>query len=92
MSNERFFRLLSVAFLGAVALSFIPDTGAETAVVQATSSYQAPVPVDVEILSVNEINEINSGKFQPFIHQTGDEGDSRETAALEALEMLSQAH
>ncbi len=72
VTNERFFRLLSIALLGGIALAFVPDLNADE------SEQIALLESMHEIKTLGEIDQINSGKFQPWIRDTG------ETAALDA--------
>ena len=67
MSNEVFFRMLSIALLGAVALAFIPDSQADSAAVATASAdaYAQSMPIEIEIRSVEEVQEINAGRFNP---------------------------
>jgi hypothetical protein len=70
MTNERFFRMLSVAVLGLLALAIVPQTNATDSQTQLTVE-QLPVEVTV----VREIDEINAGRFNTA--QAGQaEGDS----------------
>lgn len=67
MSNETFFRMLSIALLGAVALSFVPDSQADSVAVATASAdaYTQSMPIEIEIRSVQEVQEINAGRFNP---------------------------
>jgi hypothetical protein len=71
MTNERFFRLLSIALLGAAALAFVPDIKADE------SEQVALLQSMQELQTLGEIDQINSGNFQPWLRDTGD------TAALD---------
>ncbi len=71
MSNERFFRMLSIALLGALALACVPDSEASSPVASRISALGATLmsadvlPVEVQV--VNEIDEINAGRFNPAV-------------------------
>lgn len=91
MSNETFFRMLSIAFLGALALAFLPDSQAESVAVakleaslEAGDSLQAMLdaqsgppsvgdvvfeedPMEIELKSIQEVQEINAGRFNPAV-------------------------
>ena len=64
MSNERFFRMLSVALLGAFALAGVPDSEASSAA-KSTLESSAVLPVEVQV--VKEVDEINAGRFNPAV-------------------------
>ncbi|HVK62250.1 MAG TPA: hypothetical protein VM432_11895 [Bdellovibrionales bacterium] len=64
MTNERFFKLLTIAVLGFVALAFVPN-------LQADESEEAALLASMpELESLNEIEQINAGQFQPYILDT----------------------
>jgi hypothetical protein len=95
MSNETFFRMLSIAFLGAIALAFVPDS-------QADLSSLAPIPavvsndaIDIEIESVQEVQEINAGRFNPAVagDLTGfaDTAEATEISALSNQDLLGHS-
>ena len=67
MSNETFFRMLSIALLGAVALAFVPDSQADSAAAATSSAdaYAQSAPIEIEIRSVQEVQDINAGRFNP---------------------------
>ena len=72
MSNERFFRTLSVALLGMLALAVVPQT-------HATDSGLAAEDVPVEVTVVREVDEINAGRFNVF---SSDSTGSEDTLVL----------
>lgn len=81
MTNERFFRMLSIALLGALALACVPDSQASspqaTALVTLDEGSHA-VPIEIEI--VREVDEINGGHFNPAVA-----GESKEVSSVVAL-------
>lgn len=63
MTNERFFRMLSVAVLGLLALAAVPDSLATTT----NAQDQAAEPVaPVEVIAVQEVEDMNFGHFDPI--------------------------
>lgn len=92
MSNETFFRMLSVALLGAVALSCVPDSQAESlnslakqqqALTALASGVNAPI--EIEIQSLQEVEDINAGRFNPAVAgDTASFADQVEVAAVSA--------
>ena len=66
MANERFFRMLSVAVLGLLALAVVPQTNATDSQTE-LSVEQLPVEVTI----VREVDEINAGRFNTA--QAGEE-------------------
>lgn len=68
MTNERFFKMLSVAVLGLLAVAVVPETKASDSETQLTVEQ---LPVEVTI--VREVDEINAGRFNTA--QAGDETD-----------------
>ena len=66
MSNETFFRMLSIAFLGAIALAFVPDTQADSGALPMTPVAQV-APIEIEIESLQQIEAINAGRFNPAL-------------------------
>lgn len=65
MTNERFFKMLSVAVLGLLALAVVPETHATDAQVELTIEQ---VPVEVTV--VREVDEINAGRFNRALFTT----------------------
>ena len=90
MSQERFFRLLSIALLGLMGLAFLPETRPETR----PDSKTEPVAVetvntskaDVEVQASLEVNEINAGRFKPYM--LGE--DSVEVSELDLMPSTSR--
>jgi hypothetical protein len=79
MTNERFFRLLSIAILGGAALAFVPD-------IKADESQQAAIISSMpELATLTEVEQINNGTYQPWIRETGDSG-SLDVSALDPQE------
>jgi hypothetical protein len=75
MTNERFFRMLSVAVLGLLALAIVPQTGATDAQTEITADQ---LPIEVTI--VREVDEINAGRFNTA--QAGEEPPTEPTLLL----------
>ncbi len=71
MSNERFFRMLSIALLGALALACVPDSQASSPVAAQIIEIRQQRAVPVEIEVVREVESINAGRFNPAV--AGDE-------------------
>jgi hypothetical protein len=71
MSNERFFRMLSVAILGLCALVAVPDSNATDAQVAATAETTNALPIEITV--VREVEDINAGRFNPAA--IGDESE-----------------
>ncbi len=80
MSNEKFFRMLSIALLGGLALACVPDSQA--------ISMDSSVPVEIEI--VREVDEINAGRFNPAV--AGDVKPSSELLSSSSLHAVSIYH
>lgn len=60
-SNERFFRMLSIALLGAVALACVPDS-------QADADGNMPfASIEIELTSLQDVEDINAGRFNPAV-------------------------
>ncbi len=78
MSNEKFFRMLSIALLGALALACVPDS-------QASSAMDSVIPVEIEI--VREVDEINAGRFNPAL--AGDLKPTPELTSSSTLQAFS---
>ena len=75
MTNERFFRMLSVAVMGLLALAVVPETNATDSQTE-VSIEQLPVEVTV----VREIEVINAGRFNTA--QAGERDIVTESEAL----------
>lgn len=80
MSNETFFRMLSIAFLGAIALAFVPDSQADAVAIADAE------PIAIEIESIQEVQEINAGRFNPAVAgDIGDYANAQEATEISAL-------
>ncbi len=66
MTNERFFKMLSVGILGLLALTVVPQTHATDAQNEITVE---ELPIEVTV--VREVEEINAGRFNAA--QAGEE-------------------
>lgn len=60
--NERFFRMLSVAVLGLLALAVVP-THSQADDVDQSELAEAMKTLPVEITAVTEVDDINAGRF-----------------------------
>jgi|GEM_PF-3827127 len=78
MSNERFFRMLSVAVLGLLAVAVVPETKATDSETLITAE-QLPLEVTV----VREVDDINAGRFN-VVQAVGDSDE--ETLALSPVQ------
>ena len=86
MGQEKFFRLLSIAILGLMALAFMPEPKAEPVVVESVK--QIPQSPEIEAQAVLEVNEINADRFRPFI--AGESGDSG--VVVSDLDLMPSTH
>ena len=89
--NESFFRMLSIALLGAVALACVPDSQASSPYVNVSRAAEEVTVVmgqaiPVEIESVQEVNDINAGRFNPAV--TGDLKQLAEVSRSQAFTAL----
>jgi hypothetical protein len=66
MRQERFFRLLSIAILGACALAIVPEVKPSTADSSADSMMIIATP-EMELQAAQDVEQINSGKFKPYV-------------------------
>jgi hypothetical protein len=71
MANERFFKMLSVAVLGLLALAVVPETQAIDSQTELTIEQ---VPVEVTV--VREVDEINAGRFNRDLFATSTDEDT----------------
>ena len=81
MNIESIFRLFSVAILGlagfACVRSATPAASQNSGQEQETvivNVNDAPADFKTEIEALHEVNEINSGRFNPYVVETGGQG------------------
>ena len=75
MNIESIFRLFSVALLGLAGFACVrvaaPAPPQETFTVNVND---APAEFKAELEALHEVNEINSGRFNPYVVETGGKG------------------